>query len=49
MFGFLTTGTKEIADPLVSAKSVAVWLRQLPALDVIGRQQQEMHAFDVMR
>ncbi len=49
MFGFLTTGTKEIADPLVSAKSVAGWLRQLPALDVIGRQQQVMHAFDAMR
>ena len=23
MFGFLTSGTKDIADPLVSAKSVA--------------------------
>lgn len=49
MFGFLTTGIKEIADPLVSAKSVAGWLRQLPALDVIGRQQHVMHAFDAMR
>jgi hypothetical protein len=49
MFGFLTTGTKEIADPLVSAKSVAGWLRHLPALDVIGRQQQVMQAFDAMR
>lgn len=49
MFGFLTTGTKEIADPLQSAKSVSGWLRQLPALDVIGRQQHVMQAFDTMR
>ena len=49
MFGFLTSGTKDVADPLVSAKSVGGWLRQLPALDVIGRQQQVMRAFDAMR
>ncbi len=49
MFGFLTPGTKEIADPLATAKTVATWLRQLPALDVIGRQQQVMRAFDAMR
>ena len=49
MFGFLTSGAKEVADPLVSAKSVAAWLRQLPALDVIGRQQHVMRAFDAMR
>lgn len=49
MFGFLTPGTKEIADPLATAKSVSAWLRQLPALDVIGRQQRVMRAFDAMR
>ena len=49
MFGFLTSGTKEVADPLVSPKAVAAWLRQLPALDVIGRQQHVMRAFDGMR
>jgi hypothetical protein len=49
MFGFLTSGAKEVADPLLSAKSVAAWLRQLPALDVIGRQQHVMRAFDAMR
>ena len=49
MFGFLTSGAKEVADPLASAKSVAGWLRQLPALDVIGRQQHVMRAFDAMR
>ena len=49
MFGFLTSGAKEVTDPLVSAKSVGTWLRQLPALDVIGRQQHVMRAFDEMR
>jgi cyclic-di-GMP-binding protein len=49
MFGFLTSGTKEADDPLASPKAVAAWLRQLPALDVIGRQQQVMRAFDAMR
>src|SRR5512143_2363143 len=49
MFGFLTPGTKEIADPLASAKSASAWLRQLPSLDVIGRQQHVMRAFDGMR
>lgn len=49
MFGFLTPGTKDASDPLVSAKSVAAWLRQLPAQDVIGRQQHVMRAFDGMR
>ena len=49
MFGFLTPGTKDAADPLVSARSAAAWLRQLPAQDVIGRQQHVMRAFDGMR
>ena len=49
MFGFLTSGTKESADPLLSARSVASWLRQLPALDVIARQQHVMQAFETMR
>jgi hypothetical protein len=49
MFGFLTPGTKDAADPLVSAKSASAWLRQLPAQDVIGRQQHVMRAFDGMR
>jgi hypothetical protein len=49
MFAFLNSGTKEAADPLVSSKTAAAWLRQLPALDVIGRQQQVMRAFDAMR
>ena len=49
MFGFLTPGTKDAADPLMSARSVSAWLRQLPAQDVIGRQQHVMRAFDGMR
>ncbi len=49
MFAFLTSGTKDAADPLVSERVVAGWLRQLPTLDVIGRQQAVMRAFDAMR
>ncbi|MBK6335362.1 MAG: hypothetical protein IPG28_18820 [Betaproteobacteria bacterium] len=49
MFGFLTQSTKDQADPLQSQKSATVWLRQLPALDVIGRQQHVMRAFEGMR
>ena len=49
MFGFLTQPTKDHADPLQSPKSASAWLRQLPALDVIGRQQHVMRAFDGMR
>ena len=49
MFGFLTSHSKDATDPLVSARATAVWLKQLPALDVIGRQQQVMRAFDAMR
>jgi hypothetical protein len=49
MFGFLTPGTKEIADPLVSAKALTSWLRELPAQDVVGRQQSVMGAFESMR
>ena len=49
MFGFLTSHSKDTTDPLVSARATAVWLKQLPALDVIGRQQHVMRAFDAMR
>jgi len=49
MFGFLTPGTKDVADPLASVKSVSSWLRELPALDVVGRQQRVMGAFEAMR
>jgi hypothetical protein len=49
MFGFLTQPAKDLADPLQSPKLASAWLRQLPALDVIGRQQHVMRAFDGMR
>ena len=49
MFEFLTSPGKDSTDPLVTAKSVSGWLRQLPALDVVGRQQHVMRAFDGMR
>src|SRR5438477_3363001 len=49
MLGFLTPLAKDAADPLQNAKSAAAWLRQLPALDVIGRQQHVIRALDRMR
>ncbi len=49
MFGFLTPHGRESADPLQSSKAAAAWLRQLPALDVIGRQQHVIRALDAVR
>ena len=49
MFGFLTQQTKDRPDPLLTPKSASAWLRQLPSLDVIGRQQHVMRAFEGMR
>ncbi len=49
MFGFLTQQARDHPDPLLTPKSASAWLRQLPSLDVIGRQQHVMRAFDGMR
>ena len=49
MFSFLTPQNKDGADPLVSARATETWLKQLPAQDVIGRQQNVMRAFEGMR
>jgi hypothetical protein len=49
MLGFLSPATKDAPDPLQSAKSAAAWLRQLPALDVIGRQQHVIRVLEAMR
>src|SRR5215470_11585190 len=49
MLGRLTPQSKDPLDPLATAKSASTWLRQLPALDVIGRQQQVSDALDAMR
>ena len=48
MLGFLIPA-REAADPLQNAKSAAAWLRQLPALDVVGRQQHVIRALDLIR
>jgi cyclic-di-GMP-binding protein len=49
MFGFLTPQTKDDPDPLASSRSVSAWLRHMPTLDVIARQQRVMAIFDGMR
>jgi len=49
MIGRLNPQGKEASDPLATAKSASAWLRELPALDVIGRQQQVTDALDAMR
>lgn len=49
MFGFLTPHGRGSDDPLQSSKAAAAWLRQLPALDVIGRQQHVIRALDGLR
>jgi hypothetical protein len=49
MFGFLTSPTKEDADPLQAPRAVSSWLRHLPPLDVIQRQHRVMGIFDEMR
>ena len=49
MFGFLTQQARDNPDPLLTPKTASGWLRQLPTLDVIGRQQHVMRAFDGMR
>ena len=49
MFGFLTPQARDLSDPLQNPKAAAAWLRQLPTLDVIGRQQQVISVLDEMR
>ena len=49
MFGFLNPGVRDAGDPVVSVKSTAAWLRDLPSLDIVARQQLVMRAFDGMR
>ena len=39
LFAFLTPGARDAGDPLVSVKTTAAWLRELPSLDVVARQQ----------
>jgi hypothetical protein len=49
MFAFLSPGTRDTVDPIVSVKSTVAWLRELPSLDAVARQQLVMRAFDAMR
>jgi cyclic-di-GMP-binding protein len=49
MFAFLSSAPRDMADPIVSVKSAGAWLRQLPSLDAVARQQLVMRAFDGMR
>jgi hypothetical protein len=49
MFGFLNQQARDHPDPLLTPKIASAWLRQLPTLDVIGRQQHVMRAFDGMK
>lgn len=47
VFSFLSG--KDATDPLQNPRTAAAWLHELPALDVIERQQQVMRAFEGMR
>ena len=49
MFAFLAPSARDTVDPIVSVKSTAAWLRELPSLDVLARQQLVMRALDAMR
>ncbi|HTL77138.1 MAG TPA: hypothetical protein VL654_12510 [Casimicrobiaceae bacterium] len=49
MFAFLSSSPRDTADPIASVKSASAWLRQLPSLDLVARQQLVLRAFDGMR
>jgi cyclic-di-GMP-binding protein len=49
VFGFLNPGVRDAGDPVVSVKSTAAWLRELPSLDIVARQQLVLRAFEGMR
>ena len=49
MFAFLSSAPRDNGDPIVSVKFASTWLRQLPSLDLVARQQLVLRAFDGMR
>ena len=49
MFGFTTRHGRDQSDPLQTRKTAAEWFRNLPALDVIGRQEHVIRAFSGLR
>src|SRR5689334_11501764 len=46
MFAFLSSSSRDSADHLLNQKTATAWLRQLPANDIIGRQQQVVAALE---
>jgi len=49
MFAFLNPGVRDSNDPVVTAKTAAAWLRELPSLDIVARQQAVLRALEAMR
>jgi hypothetical protein len=49
MIGFAALQIKDHPDPLQTRRIATEWFRHLPALDVIGRQEHVVRAFDGMR
>ena len=49
MFGFLNPSVRDAGDPIVSPKAAAAWLREMPSLDIVARQQLVLRAFDGLR
>lgn len=49
MFGLTSPHGRDCADPLQERKTAAEWFRDLPALDVIGRQEHVIAAFARLR
>ena len=49
MFGFLNPSVRDASDPVVSPKAAAGWLREMPSLDIVARQQLVARALEGMR
>ena len=49
MFGFLNAGVRGANDPIISAKAAGAWLRELPSLDVVARQETVVRGLEGLR
>ena len=49
MFGFLNPSVRDASDPVVSPKAAVGWLREMPSLDIVARQQLVVRALEGMR
>jgi hypothetical protein len=49
MFAFLNAGVRDTNDPIVSPKAAGGWLRELPSLDIVARQQTVVRALEGLR